>query len=77
MGRKKIFQSNLKNVTVRVESELICKIKLYSEAVGKSQTEILREFLVSAVDAIPDHHKQLMDTIAQCRASNWQATIDE
>lgn len=70
MGRKRVYESTLTNVTVRIESEFITAIKLYSQAVGKSQTQIMREFLISAIQAIPEHQKQAMEVIAKCRASN-------
>ncbi len=70
MGRKKIYESNLTNVTVRIEPEFITAIKLYSQAVGKSQTQIMREFLISSLEAIPEHHKEVMEIIAKCRTSS-------
>ncbi|WP_341531439.1 hypothetical protein WKK05_37665 (plasmid) [Nostoc sp. UHCC 0302] len=67
MARPKSGSPNFVNVTLRVEEEHLNKLKLYSQVVGKNQTEVLREVVISALNSIPEHQRKAMETIAQCR----------
>ncbi|MDZ8035165.1 hypothetical protein [Nostoc sp. DedSLP04] len=69
MIRSNADKSNLVNVTVRVESQCLNDLKLYSRVVGKNTSEILRELVSSALDAIPEHQRQAMEIIAKCETS--------
>lgn len=60
MARTKSHKANLVNVTVRVEQEYLLKIKLYSRAVGKNQSESLRELVIKGLLSIPEHTRQVM-----------------
>ncbi|MBW4689974.1 MAG: ribbon-helix-helix protein, CopG family [Komarekiella atlantica HA4396-MV6] len=62
-------KSNLVNFTFRIEPKQLKQLELYSRTLGKSQSQIIRELVSSALSTIPDHHKQAMSTIVNCRAS--------
>ncbi len=68
--RSNLNKPNLVNVTVRVEEGCLSDLKLYSRVVGKNQSEILRELVTSALNAIPEHQRQAMEIIANCKASS-------
>jgi predicted DNA-binding antitoxin AbrB/MazE fold protein len=70
MERFKLSKSNLVNITVRVEEECLNELKLYSRVVGKSQSEILRELINSALSELPRHQRRAMEIIGNCKISS-------
>ncbi|MBC1225238.1 hypothetical protein GNF10_33620 [Nostoc sp. UCD121] len=68
--RSKSNKHNSASVTLRVEPKYVSDLKLYSQVVGRNQSEILRELLISALNSIPEHQRRAMEIIAQCRTSN-------
>jgi hypothetical protein len=74
MARSNSDKPNLVCLTVRVESECLQDLKLYSRVIGKNQSEILRELVTSGLNAIPEHQRQAMEIIANCTHSSttWQ-----
>ncbi|MHC5819238.1 MAG: hypothetical protein ACYT04_26005 [Nostoc sp.] len=70
MERDNSGKTNLVNVTIRVEKEYLSDLHLYSRVIGKNRSEILRELVVSALDAIPEHQRQAMEIIANCKTTS-------
>ncbi|MHC5917144.1 MAG: hypothetical protein ACYTXE_40620 [Nostoc sp.] len=70
MGRSNSNKPTLVNVTIRVEQEYLSDLHLYSRVIGKNRSEILRELVISALDAIPEHQRRAMEIIANCKTSS-------
>jgi predicted DNA-binding protein len=67
MRRNNSDKSNLVNMTIRVEPEYLSDLQLYSRVIGKNRSEIVRELVISALDAIPEHERRAMEIIAKCK----------
>lgn len=74
MGRDNSDKSNLVNMTIRVEPEYLSDLQLYSRVIGKNRSEIVRELVISALDAIPENERRAMEIIAKCKTPSWLAT---
>jgi hypothetical protein len=79
MVRYKSDKPNLITVTVRLEEKYLNDLKLYAQVVGKTQSEILRSIVISTIDAIPKHTRQLMSIISQSRQGEFisDAMVDD
>jgi metal-responsive CopG/Arc/MetJ family transcriptional regulator len=64
MARPKSDKSNLSNITIRLEERYISDLNLYAQAVGKNRSEILRSLVIEALEAIPEHQRQVMSVLA-------------
>ncbi|MHC5755753.1 MAG: ribbon-helix-helix protein, CopG family [Nostoc sp.] len=71
MARPKSDKSNLINVTVRLEEKYISDLNLYAQAVGKNRSEILRSLVIEALEAIPEHQRQVMSVLAKSRQGEF------
>lgn len=75
MARPKSDQSNLSNLTIRLESRYISDLNLYAQAVGKNRSEILRSLIIEALDAIPEHQRLVMSVLAKSRQGEFNSDI--
>ncbi len=71
MARPKSDKSNLINVTERYEEKYLSDLNLYAQAVGKNRSEILRSLVIEALEAIPEHTKQVMSIISKSRQGEF------
>ena len=79
MVRYKSKKPNLITVTVRLEEKYFQDLKLYAQVVGKTQSEILRSLVIEALEAIPEHTKQVMSVLAKSRQGEFisDAIVDD
>ncbi|WP_375494979.1 hypothetical protein [uncultured Nostoc sp.] len=75
MARPKSDQSNLSNLTIRLESRYISDLNLYAQAVGKNRSEILRSLIIEALSAIPEHQRLVMSVLAKSRQGEFNSDI--
>ena len=71
MARPKSDKSNLSNITIRLEERYISDLNLYAQAVVKNRSEILRSIVIEALEAIPEHTKQVMCIISKSRIGEF------
>ncbi|WP_341532207.1 hypothetical protein WKK05_41050 (plasmid) [Nostoc sp. UHCC 0302] len=79
MVRYKSDKPNVKTITIRLSEKYFQDLNLYAQAVGKNRSEILRLLVIDALDAIPEHIKQVMSIISQSRQGEFisDAMVDD
>ncbi|WP_341532339.1 ribbon-helix-helix protein, CopG family (plasmid) [Nostoc sp. UHCC 0302] len=79
MVRYKSDKPNVKTVTIRLSEKYLSDLNLYAQAVGKNRSEILRLLVIEALEAIPEHTKQVMSIISQSRQGDFisDAMVDD